>query len=328
LLGQLTIGKRKETVKRAWGIDIGESSLKVVRFVATPGESEPAIDCCDLFPHRMSLSHPEAEAMRSKLIAESLSAFLAKYPIEKSDRICVSFPGHKILGRSFQLPAIAPKKLAGVVQFEAKQRIPIPLDELAYSYHSFASATEDATSADLSNVSNTLLIAAKLRDVQELSLIFQEVEVPLNIVQSDAVALFNFAVYEGLGASTNGDAGESQSIALLDVGTIATNIVIVTADRPWFRSFRRGGDDFTSSAAQRLHLTKDQAEQAKIEPTRVRRLSELYDAFDPMFARLTEEVQRSLESFHKETGQQVSRMYGVGGGFRLHGLLKYLRTGP
>ena len=77
-----------------------------------------------------------------------------------------------------------------------------------------------------------------------------------------------------------------------------------------------------------LQLTKDQAEQAKREPTRVRRLSELHEAYDPMFARLTDEVQRSLDSFHKETGMQVSRILGVGGGFRLHGLLKYLRNGP
>ena len=44
---------------------------------------------------------------------------------------------------------------------------------------------------------------------------------------------------------------------------IATNIVIAAGERPWFRNFRRGGDDFTSVATQRLQLTKDQAEQAK-----------------------------------------------------------------
>ena len=328
LLGQLTIGKRKETIKRAWGIDIGDSSLKVIRLVANPGDAEPCVDCCDLLPHRISLSHPEAETMRHKLIVDSLREFLVKYPIEKSDRICVSFPSHKILGRSLQLPAAAPKKLAEMIQFEAKQRIPLPLDELAWSYQSFTSAPSDATSVELESVSNTLLIAAKQRDVQELALIVAEVGIPLHIVQSDAVALFNFAMYENLRDLATSQAIESPSIALLDIGTVATNIVIVTGDRPWFRSFRRGGDDFTNVAAQRLHLTNDQAEQVKIEPTRVRRLSELYAAFDPMFARLADEVHRSLESFHKETGQQVSRMFGVGGGFRLHGLLKYLRNEP
>ena len=328
LLGQLTLGKRKETIKRAWGIDIGESSLKVVRMVAKPGDPEPAIDCCDLLPHRISLSRPEAETMRHKLLSESLSKFLVKYSLEKSDRICISFPGHKILGRSFQLPSAAPKKLAEMIQFEARQRIPISLDELAWSFQSFNSGTNDATPADHGNGSNTLLIAAKQRDVQELSLLFNELEVPLHVVQGDAIALFNFAVFEGLGALANRQPNQSQAVALLDVGTIATNIVVVAGDRPWFRNFRRGGDDFTSAAAQRLQLTKDQADEAKREPTRVRRLSELYSTFDPVFARLTEEVQRSLESFNQETGMHVSRVLGVGGGFRLHGLLKYLRNGP
>ena len=328
LLGQLVIGKRKETIKRAWGIDIGESSLKVVRLVLHPGDAEPTVDGCELLPHRISLSRPEAETCRHNLLAESLSAFLAKYPLEKSDRICVSFPAHKILGRSLRLPETTPKKLAELVQFEAKQRIPIPLDELAWSYHAFTTSSSETPPIELSTLANTLLIAAKKRDVQELALVLDEVQIPLHIVQSDAVALFNFAAYEGLCELATSATRESKSIALLDVGAIATNIVVVTGDRPWFRNFRRGGDDFSNAAVQRLRLTLDQAEQIKLEPTRVRRLSELYNAFDPMFARLADEVQRSLESFHKETGQQVSRILGVGGGFRLHGLLKYLRNGP
>ena len=93
------------------------------------------------------------------------------------------------------------------------------------------------------------------------------------------------------------------------------------------RSFRCGGEHFTDAAAKQLHLTKDQAEQVKIEPTGVRRLSELYGAFDPMFARLHDDIQRSLESYTKETGRTVSRIFGIGGGFRLHGMLKYLRNG-
>jgi Tfp pilus assembly PilM family ATPase len=328
LFGQLSIGKRKETARRGWGIDIGESSVKVVRLTSNVGDAEPTVDCCDLIPHRISLSRPEADGKRHTLLTESLRSFLAKYPIEKSDRICVSFPSHKILGKSFQLPPVAPKKVAELVQFEAKTRIPIPLDELAWSYHSFATTADNATPADSSRLANTLLIAAKQRDVQELLIVFDELQIPMHVLQSDAVALFNFADYEGLRGLAQDQSSEASSIAILDVGTVATNIVIVTGDRPWFRSFRRGGDDYTNAAVQRLNLTLEQAEQVKIEPTRARRLSELYDGFDPMFSRLTDEIQRSLESFHKETGRQVSRMVGVGGGFRLHGLMRHLRNGP
>ncbi|HRX82451.1 MAG TPA: pilus assembly protein PilM, partial [Pirellulaceae bacterium] len=328
LLGQLSIGKRKEVIKRGWGVDIGASSLKVVRLTSGPGSAEPVVDCCDLIPHRVVLSRPEAEASRSKLLAESLSTFLAKYPVDKSDRVCVSFPGHKTLGRTLQLPNAAPKKLAEMIQFEAKSRIPIPLDELAFSYHAFATSADNAESVELSNLANTLLIAAKRRDVEELLMVFDELQFPVNLVQSDAVALFNFAAYEGLGELTQQRTGEVPSIALIDIGTVATNMVILTNDRPWFRSFRHGGDDYTNAAVQRLNLTLDQAEQVKLEPTRVRRLNELYEAFDPMFSRLTDEIQRSLESFHKETGRRVAHVLGVGGGFRLHGLLKYLRNGP
>ena len=327
LFRNLSLGKRKPTAKRSWGIDIGESCIKVVRLVDSPDESGPTIDCCELFPHRTGLNRPEAEASRHKLIADTLRAFLEKHPLDKSDRVCVSFPSQKVLGRSLRLPEATPKKLREMVQFEARQRIPIPLDELSWTYHSFADSAAESDSAS-SAKPNTLLLAAKQRDVGELALVFEELQLPLHILQSDAVALFNFAMFEGLAEQFAGPKEERGSIALLDLGAAATNIVIVAGDRPWFRSFRRGGDNFTSVAARQLRVTKEQAEQAKLNPSSVRRISELYSAFDPLLAQLTDEIQRSFESFTKETGLSVSRMLGVGGGFRLHGLLKHLRNRP
>ena len=323
LLGGFALGRRKEPVKRAWGIDIGESSVKVLRLVCGEDQDTPVVDRCDHFPHQVTLSRPDAESNRHRLIVESLNAFLSKYPVDKSDRICAGFPGHRVLGRTLRLPEAAPKKFAEMIRFEASQQIPIPLEELAWSYESFP---ESADKADTS-IANTLLVAAKQRDVQELKLIFEEAQIELHALQSDAVALFNYARFEQLHELAASENSQPPSIGLLDVGAAATNVVILTGDRPWIRSFRRGGDHFTGAAAGRLNLTKDQAEQVKIEPTRVRRLSELYDAYDPIFASLMDEVLRSLESFRKETGREVSNLFGVGGGFRLHGLLKHLRYG-
>ena len=326
LFGNLSLGKRKTTVKRTWGLDIGESSLKVVRLVASSDHSQPTIDCCELFTHRIALNRPEAETSRHRLMVETLSAFLEKHPLDKSDRVCVSFPSQKVLGRSLRLPVANPKKIREMVQFEAKQRIPIPLDELSWTYHTFTQANSENGSTSPANP-NVLLLAAKQRDVGDTELLFEELQIPLHVLQSDAVALFNFAMFEGLADESSRTAEGCESIALMDVGAAATNIVIVTEGQPWFRSFRRGGDDFTNLAARQLRVTNEQAEQAKINPGGVRRLSELYNAFDPLLGQVTDEIQRSFESFTKETGKKVSRMLGVGGGFRLHGLLKHLRNG-
>ncbi|MCA9121447.1 MAG: pilus assembly protein PilM [Planctomycetaceae bacterium] len=327
LFGAISLGKRKATARRAWGIDIGESCLKVVRLVDVPGGTGPAVDCCDLFPHSIPLNRPEAEASRHRLMAETMSKFLEKYTLEKSDQVCVSFPSQKVLGRPLRLPAAAPKKLHEMVQFEAKQRIPVPLDELSWTYHSFGDSHEKSDTGS-SVFPNTLLLAAKQREVNELVMVFKELQAPIHILQSDAVALYNFAVFEGLLDLESKAAGEPRSIALLDIGAAATNVVVVAQDRPWFRSFRRGGEDFTSAAARHLQLTKEQAEEVKFNPSSVRRISDLHASFEPLFIQLADEIQRSLESFHKETGRRVSHIFGVGGGFRLHGLLGYLRNGP
>jgi Tfp pilus assembly PilM family ATPase len=139
--------------------------------------------------------------------------------------------------------------------------------------------------------------------------------------------LFNFARFEGLGEWASEQSSEPTPIAILDIGAASTNLVIDHGGRPWFRTFGRGGDDFTNAVAQQLNLTREQAEQVKIEPTLARHLSELDEAYSPKLMQLSTEVRRSLDLFAKESGSDVTHLLGTGGGFRLHGLFKYFWNG-
>jgi type IV pilus assembly protein PilM len=325
MLGSFAIGRRKETTKRAWGIDIGDSSLKVLRLVMSSESATPTIDCCEVIPYRTLLSRPEAKDQRHSILAESLGEFLSQHTVDKSDRVCISISGAKVLARSMELPNASQNKLTEMIEYEAKQNLPIPLSELAWSYHRFAGDTESDSS---NRLPNTLLIAAKQKDVQELKRLCEEFELPLHILQSEAAALFNFVRFEGLGEWASEQSSEPTPIAILDIGAASTNLVIDHGGRPWFRTFGRGGDDFTNAVAQQLNLTREQAEQVKIEPTLARRLNELDEAYSSKLMQLTNEVRRSLDLFAKESGSDVTHLLGTGGGFRLHGLFKYFRNGP
>ncbi len=328
LLGQLSFGKRKESVARAWGIDVGDSSVKVVCLTTVPDQGAATLEYCQVFPHSIPLNRPESESCRGKVLSETIGAFLGQQTVEKTDQVCVSFPGHRVLGRFLRLPATAPKKRLEMIQFEARQQIPLPLDELAWSHQSFPDAEGQGGGSEDYPLYNTLLVAAKLQDVQELLRVLMEIHLPIHVLQSDCLALYNFAVYEGLPElATSLAKGRRPSTAIVDVGMAATNLVFSLQDRPWFRSFRVGGDHFTDAVAKQLHVTKDQAEALKFQPTRMRQLSLLYRTYDPVLSQITLEIQRSLEAFHKETGQPVANLLGVGGGFRLHGLWRYLLYG-
>ena len=96
----------------------------------------------------------------------------------------------------------------------------------------------------------------------------------------------------------------------------------------WFRSFSPAGDDFTRALIGQLKLTRSAAEELKRNPASAPRLSRFHGAIQPVLAELAEEIRRSVASFQQTYPHlTVRRLYGVGGGFRTHGLLRYLRHG-
>jgi Tfp pilus assembly PilM family ATPase len=179
------------------------------------------------------------------------------------------------------------------------------------------------------------LQAIKSFHAEQLLAIAREAGLNIDILQSDCTALHNFATYEFFGK-----AGESQeedkttkeehaeAIAMLDVGTHGSNLVISSPTLVWFRSIGVGGDAFTSDLLKPFRLTRAQAETLKRKPSSARRISQVYKAMEPTLSYLVEDVQRSVQSCLKLFPHVViRRMFGVGGGFALHGLMRRLRYG-
>jgi Tfp pilus assembly PilM family ATPase len=144
-------------------------------------------------------------------------------------------------------------------------------------------------------------------------------------VQSDAVALHNTIHYELFA----GDASAAdEAVAMLDLGTESSNIVISSRRGVWFRTFGQGGESYTRELIKRFNLTYDQAEQIKREPAKAPRFSELEEAYRPLLVQLISEVERSLETYARlYADHPVQRLYGLGGAFQAHGVLRYLRSG-
>jgi Tfp pilus assembly PilM family ATPase len=75
-----------------------------------------------------------------------------------------------------------------------------------------------------------------------------------------------------------------------------------------------------------FNLTVAKAEQRKRAPESAERLSDLYEALSPLLGDLTRELQESLSAYaESQPSCPVHRIVGLGGGFLLHGLFRYLR---
>ena len=95
----------------------------------------------------------------------------------------------------------------------------------------------------------------------------------------------------------------------------------------WFRSFGLGGENFTQALLKQFQLVRDQAEDLKRQPAKARRYSLYCATQESLLVQLVSEIERSLSSYSRfGPANPVERLYGVGGAFQTHGLLRYLRS--
>jgi Tfp pilus assembly PilM family ATPase len=223
-------------------------------------------------------------------------------------------------------------KTARLVRFEAPHHFPFPLDQLAWDFQLLDDAPansdgEQKTSQEKNR--RALLIAARRATVTHFLAVFERLNMPVDLLQPDFVALHNFLVHDYL-AVPGGSAAYKTApvVAALDVGSDVTNLVVSSPWSLWFRSCGVAGNSFALALIKEFNLTFAQAEQQKRTPESAERISELYKAMSPVFEDLLNELRQSLAAYvESHSDCPVQQILCLGGGAALHGLFRYLRYG-
>ncbi len=336
-LPQFTLGRRKPLAKTAWGLDVGGSSLKAVKLSYDPKDGRVQVLACDFVEHQKLIGQPDVGFERTPLIQETLKTFMDRNDMA-ADQVCVSIAGAKLLGRFFEVPRVHQKKLEDLIKHEVGHQIPFPLGELTWDYQILdePSDADNANSAESYHPHQVMLIAAKHDFVDDHLAPFKGVDMQVDVLQSDCLALHNFAVREffitaerdGDGDANDRAADALPPVVLMDVGSEATNIVVSSPTSVWFRSFGLGGNDFVRALIKEYNLSFAPAERLKRNPLNAPRINQFYGALEPELMKLVKDVERSLAALKSEyQGQSVQRLWCVGGGMYLHGLLRFFWRG-
>jgi type IV pilus assembly protein PilM len=331
LLGKLTRFRKGPVIKHAWGLDIGRSAIKAIKLkVGEKGDGGATILACEHFPYPMNLASPEAETQRAEIVRAALQKWKEKHQPTEEDAICVSCPATKTLGRFFQIPTVSAQKMDGLVTYEAGQQIPFPLTELCWGYQVLNQPNcKSADPADSIALKAVIVTAMRIGDAKDQLQPFDELGLTVSVLQAEAQALHNYLQFDGLPPQEDGSVIGASSVALLDVGSDATNFVISSPEHLWFRALRFGGNEVNQAAVRQFRLTFSQAEEVKRNMDKAKRLGEYLELLDQTVAKLLAETQRSLDAFRKEQpDRQVDRLWLCGGGVRQFGLLRHFRSGP
>ncbi len=261
--------------KGAWGLDVSKSSLKAVRLQFIKGK----VELTDIDVIEYSIAPGRDEHSLEQEIRGVLSTFTSRHKL-RGDQIVASLPAHSAIARFIKLPPVSPGRLKEIIQFEAQQHIPFPLNEVVWRYQ----ATKEKPSQPDEELDVGLFVIKKELVDQFLSLLTLA-KINIDILQLNPIALYNFIMY---------DYDLGQSFIILDIGANNTDLIVVDEDTFWIRNIPIVGNDITKALQQKFDLAFPEAEQKKVNVGQGAEAGKIFNAIQPVLKDLVSEIHRSI----------------------------------
>jgi len=307
--------------KKILVLDLGMQSLRLAEFsIDKSGELTLSRGASRDF-----LLDPSMEQSRPEQIKLNVQEILKDWGLKSAD-VCCILPAQSVFTRVVPLDIPGGSgglkdRIEEVIQFEAQQNIPFPLDEVAWDYVTMGETASGAVNVVFVAVKSDLLesICQSLRAVG------------LIVVSVTAAPL---ALYDAF-RNTYPESSDTTTL-LLDMGSRTTNLLIAGPGTFFARSIPSGGLALTAAIAKELNAELEAAEQLKITHGSVSSGSAAEKPADPLDAGLAQtirkvmlktqsDISRSLSFYlSSQGGQGPSRILLTGGMASLPGLREFL----
>jgi type IV pilus assembly protein PilM len=303
-------------IQAVWAIDIGQAALKALKLVPGSNPDEVTAEAFDFIEYPKILSQPDADP--EELVREALATFTDRNDV-KGCKVAIAVPGQAGLVKFIKLPPVEKKRIPDIVKFEARQQIPFALEEVVWSYQQIGgdeeSGDEEFTMAEVG------LFAMKRDQITRAILPLTIAGIEVDIVQMTPIALYNYIQFDQLKGS-----GSKDSVVVIDIGADNTDLIITDGTRIWQRNVPIGGNHFTRALTKELKLTFAKAEHLKRNATKAPDPRAVFTAMRGVFNDFTSEINRSI-GFYSSINRtaKIRKVIGLGNGFKLPGLQKFLQ---
>ncbi len=305
-------------IQPVWAIDIGQAALKALKLV--PGDEPDMLfaEAFDFIEYPKILSQPDADA--EELVREALATFLDRNDV-KGCKVALAVSGQAGLVKFIKLPPVEKKRIPDIVKFEARQQSPFALEEVIWQYQQIG-GDEDEGEDDGFTLAEVGLFAMKKEQINRAILPLKNAGIELDIVQMGPIALYNFANVDR--KLPKGE--ESGSVVYVDIGADNSDLIITDGQRIWQRNVPIGGNHFTRALTKELKLTFAKAEHLKRNATKAPDPRAVFTAMRGVFNDFSSEINRSI-GFYSSVNRtaKITKVVGLGNGFKLPGLQKFLQ---
>lgn len=305
-------------IQSVWAIDIGQAALKALKLAPGEGPDQVVAEAFDYIEYPKILSQPDAEP--EELVREALATFTDRNEV-KGSRVAIAVPGQAGLVKFIKLPPVEKKRIPDIVKFEAKQQIPFALEEVVWAYQQIGEGEEEEAGDDEFTMAEVGLFAMKRDQINRAILPLTVAGIEVDIVQMSPLALYNYITFDQIKGS-----GSKDPVVVLDIGADNTDLIITDGVRIWQRNVPIGGNHFTRALTKELKLTFAKAEHLKRNATRAPDPRAIFTAMRGVFNDFTSEVNRSIGFYSSiNRSAKIRKVVGLGNGFKLPGLQKFLQ---
>lgn len=294
-----------------FGIDIGKNTVKVAYTEnnVSPLRLKKAFSF-QTGPGGLGVEDPNQRTDLAVRIRDAIAG--AKLDTNKC---IVALPEPAVFNRLLTFPALEEDKLNEAIHWNAKQFIPIPLEDVQMDWIKTAELT-----AEGKKMIQLLLVAAPKKLINNTLAVFKEAELEVIAIETEAVATARII------ANAYPNAG---SMLVLDIGSSGTDLSVVDNNNLIFsQSFGTGSEAMTKAIASNFNLDPVQAEQYKIKFGMMPNQAEgkIVRVLEPVLQLIISEVSRTITFFQNKYSQVTpKRVILLGEGAKTPGLAEYFQ---
>ena len=237
------------------------------------------------------------ESTREKAVLRGLQELLASKSFAgRNLNICA--PGFHVFSKFVKLPPVDTSKVTQIIQYEAQQNVPFPLEEVVWDYQILGATPTGEL--------EVFLVAIKTDIVEGLFRVAETAGLRLQLADVSPAALcnafrFNYGDLEGC-------------TMLLDIGAKTSNLLFFEKGNVYSRGINIGAHSITQDFAKEAKLSLAEAERIKIEEGFVSLGGAYEEPESPQQAAISKIARQVMTRLHIQVNQTIQFYRGQQGG--------------
>ncbi len=225
-------------------IDIGADSLKIAEF-SYPQSGGVVLEKFAFKEYGGDLKEEEL----SGALKNALDAALTENQF-KTKNVSVSISGQSAFIRFVKLPPIGDKeeRIKQVVEYEAKQNVPFPIEQVVWDYQLIGSSEGEAEI-------EVMFVVIKDTIIEEIVNTIEAHKMEISLIDVAPAACYN--------AARANEIGGSECVMLLNVGSRCSSLVFVDSGRFFVRTIPIAGHSITQQISKEFGIPFNDAEELK-----------------------------------------------------------------